>query len=886
MAQILQLKIRGLYTNPNCLSECPEGSLSIANDVVIDKESVAESRRGQAKYGIQLSTAPDKLFNYKNAIIARYGNKLAYDSDGSGTFVDYTGTYENPDSEFKIRSIEANRNFYFTSSEGIKKLDSLTSTPVQAGAIKALGGTGQTTGSSGFLLAQNQVAYRMLFGHKDLNNNLILGSPSNRVIVANSEATDTRDTSLTFLIPNNITKDWFYQIYRSQQSGGINIEPSDELYLVYEGNPTDAQIAAGKLTITDNTPDDLMGVTLYTSPSQGGVLLANEMPPFAKDLEIFKDCTFYANVKSKQRLTLNLVAVNYNNLHFETKSVNTTTGSPVVTAIDSTENMHIGMHVVGTGIPTGTYILTIDSLTQVTLTKNATADGTGVSLEFQDVFEVADLLFYAGSAENVSTNTFKVFSAGGPAVNIDSTALSLMAVVNESATNDKVYCYYLSGYDDLPGKMLFEEQTIGGDVFTVISTAGDSFNPIITEEYESDNDERPNRIYFSKPQQPEAVPLLNYLDIGSEDKPIKRIIALRDSNMFVFKDDGIYRVSGADSSSFQKSSFDTATIIKGIDTLVSFNNQIFAYSNQGVISVSDSGVAVQSRPIENELQRISSDLFTNFDTTAFAISYESDRKYILFVPSYEGDVYPTQAYVYNSFTNSWTRWNLKRKYGIVNKSDNKLYLSDPISSYIYKERKTYTFEDYADDSYPVTIVSSNGTTVELADTSLLSKKWTLKQGYKESTIVSIDDATHITVTNSIIWNTGLADVYVPIFSELQWQPYDIKNPGVLKQFKEATFLFRDAAFNSITVGFANNFSSDFSYSEISPVSIGAFGEFSFGEVIFGGGLGGQQVIRTFVPLEKQRGSWLNINLRNEQAFTSFSLMGVSLQFNAMSERMR
>ena len=46
MAQELKLKIRGLYTHPNDLSEVPDGALAIADNIVIDEESVAASRRG------------------------------------------------------------------------------------------------------------------------------------------------------------------------------------------------------------------------------------------------------------------------------------------------------------------------------------------------------------------------------------------------------------------------------------------------------------------------------------------------------------------------------------------------------------------------------------------------------------------------------------------------------------------------------------------------------------------------------------------------------------------------------------------------------------------------------------------------------------------------
>ena len=53
----------------------------------------------------------------------------------------------------------------------------------------------------------------------------------------------------------------------------------------------------------------------------------------------------------------------------------TTTGSPTVTNITNTAGLFKGMTVSGTGIPLNTQILSVDSLTQITLTNNATAAG-------------------------------------------------------------------------------------------------------------------------------------------------------------------------------------------------------------------------------------------------------------------------------------------------------------------------------------------------------------------------------------------------------------------------------------------------------------------------------------------------------------------------------
>jgi hypothetical protein len=57
-------------------------------------------------------------------------------------------------------------------------------------------------------------------------------------------------------------------------------------------------------------------------------------------------------------------------------SCTTTSGSAVVTTA-STIGLYAGQHVTGTGIPTNTNILSVDSSTQITLSANATASATG-----------------------------------------------------------------------------------------------------------------------------------------------------------------------------------------------------------------------------------------------------------------------------------------------------------------------------------------------------------------------------------------------------------------------------------------------------------------------------------------------------------------------------
>lgn len=824
MAQELKLKIKGLYLHPNPLSEAPDGALSVADNLVIDRESVAESRRGFKQYGTQLIVGTgriNKYFNYQDKLLVHYDDKLAYDSDDAGTWSAYSGTYDVPDTGYQIRSVEANRAFYFTTDEGVKKLDVVTGTPGLAGMYKALDGEAAVSGSSGFMPDSSNIAYRMIWGIKDANEYLILGAPSQRVIVSNT-AGATRDVDLEFSIPSGITTSHFYQIYRSPATVATADEPSDEMQLVIEDFPTSGEISAGTFTVTDSTPDSLKGAFLYTSPSQDGIAQSNEVPPFCKDMTVFRDYVFYANTKQKHRLYLTMIDAGF--------------------SVDDT--------------------VVIDGDTY-------TAKGT----------------------ENIGSLHFEIFSGGTPAENIEDTCKSLMRVINRNSTNNSVYAYYLSGFADLPGKILIEERGTGGSSFA--ATAGSAatgalFSPELPTSgttVSSTNDEKLHRVHIAKFKQPGASPLLQFLDCGSADQPIQRILALRDA-VFILKEDGIFRIGGDDISTFLVRMFDNTVQLIAPESAVVFNNQIYCFTDQGIASISDTGVQIVSRQIEKTLLELTE--LSNFSANTWAVGYESDRKYILYTVDSSTDTYPTQAFVFNTATTSWTRWTNIASAGIINSRDNKFYYGHPTDDYTRQERKDYTLYDYADEEYSVTITGSSGTTVNLSSTSDCAAGQTLKQSGLESVIVSVDNATTLTVTDSLSWSAAAATVYNPILLQLEFVPITAKNPGLMKHFSEATLFFSDAGFNIIEIGFGSNFDPNITYTDVRAVAYRPWGEFGWGDaaIPWGGTVGGFQPIRTFIPREYRKSLWLYLRLRLEQGFRNPRFDGASIIMEPISPRFK
>ena len=81
------------------------------------------------------------------------------------------------------------------------------------------------------------------------------------------------------------------------------------------------------------------------------------------------------------------------------------------------------------------------------------------------------------------------------------------------------------------------------------------------------------RLYWSKIQEPEAVPLLNFTDVGDRNRDILALVPL-DRALIVFKEDGIYSVTGSAPSSW---------IVDEIDTTLRFIDQRLRSPHGGFI---------------------------------------------------------------------------------------------------------------------------------------------------------------------------------------------------------------------------------------------------------------------------------------------------------------
>lgn len=1068
MQQSLLLKAKTLQTFVNLLGEAKTGSLAQADNVVITRDGIIEPCRGFKLYGdaqgVSTTTVTKQLATYKNRIVRHFLTTLQFDN-GSGTFTSFPGDYTETESGLRIKSVESNGNFFFTTSEGIKKISALNASQLSsvsvtsAGGVKALDVTLSLNSDTGFFTQEGKVAYRVVWGIKDNNNNVILGVPSQREVITNSandliltdfntllteldanapvslvddlsdinysstlalpanssaediqaglsdlctkldtdlggtpfsaikadidaltfgtpptsaqilalqeqydlivdqlnsyigsmgsptidaaatvftNSTQSSTVDLEITIPETITTAYFYQVYRTAVATSTgatslsDIDPGDEMGLVYEANPTSGEITAGFLTVTDIVPESFRGANLYTNPNSGeGITQANEIPPKAKDIALYKNALFYANTETRHRKNFSLLSV----ADF------------------------------------------VADTSQFTIT-----DGTTTNT------------YTFSNTEDVALKKIEISNAETPAQQVDETARSLVHVINRN-DDEIVYAYYLSGPNDVPGLLLLESRTSGADAFYLTvndANISDQFSPNIPTSgttFLSDNEVAPNRVYYSKKDQPEAVPLLNYFDVGPRDKKILRIVALRES-LFVFKEEGIYRVSG-EIAPFVLNLFDSSTLITAPDTADVLNNQIYLLTSQGVATVSENQVSIISRPIENSLIKLNTPQFTNYKTASFGKAYESDRTYYLWTVTRTTDTVATQCFKYNTFTDAWYRSPTSKTCAIVNPSDDKMYIGAADINYIEQERKSFDRTDYADREYTQVIATGNASSftvrlpsvvnvnsrdalvqdqyltlaqfnrildkldmdMSVSDTDYLStleanqgsnlrdkvtalaQKLDLDTGVSDTnyaaTIAAIGTtfANTQTAFNAIVnklnldagisftnyplsqgttsFETIITDVdtvtsdvtteydypfiagpittYAHIDSSFTWIPQHFGDPSILKQIAQATLLFDKTTFSEITLSFSSDLSPSFEGNTFTGSGNGIYGNGVYGENNYGG-LGNSIPFRTYVPRGKQRCRYINCKVSHGTAREAWAVYGLSLTGQGNSER--
>lgn len=827
--QSIVLDVRGLSTYPSDISGSPVGSQSVALNVSINRLGIVEPRRGYdlLTYGYSsISDRAKKLFFWNGEIFSHYGSLFAYYNTGSGW--SSRGSLTAPSYATSVRAVASqNKNLYVTSDSGLKKTDAIATSLYAAGVPKGLT-IDLSVAGAGTALSNNYYAtYRYLLARKDANSNQTTGGVSGRFTIQNT-AGSTQNITARCYLPSGLDTTYFLQLYKCPESAvAVTL---DELQLCYETPLSSGNISAGYVDVTDIVPDALLGATIYSAPSQQGLVNDSTRPPLARDIAEWKNCLWYADVDAPQRLIFSLISVS------------------------------------GTGFVAGdTITLTLGATTEVY---------TGHATTFDS-----------------SLKQFVVSTGGSSSQNIDNSIKSFLKCVNLASAI--VYGYSMTeGYNDLPGKVLLEARSVGTATFTAVSSRATAFQPQLPATATINNtsaaDTFKHGLMFSKPFEPEAVPIKNLYKVGSSDDRIKRIVASRDA-LFVFKErDGLYVVRGESEATFAVSLLDNTAKLVAPDSIATVNNSVYMLAESGICECTETGVSIISTPIKDQLLPLYGAPLAALKAYSFGFGSDSDGKYVLAIPEASTDTYATKQIIFDAFGRSFVTWNLAVTCGGINPIDGKTYLGSGDSKYIKQERKAFDYTDYADFiSSTLSISAYTGTELTISGTSNMAAGDIIYQGDSIAYITAVDSgAGMVTIDAEQDWVLATSDVthLAGIHTKLQWNPDVGGNTGYLKHFYEASLIFKNSFSREATVYYTSDLNPSESSIVITSASgNGEWGSFAFGDEVFGGEQS-RSPKRLGIPRPHARCSQLSVRFETRNAYSDFQLTGLALSFNPTSTR--
>lgn len=204
-----------------------------------------------------------------------------------------------------------------------------------------------------------------------------------------------------------------------------------------------------------------------------------------------------------------------------------------------------------------------------------------------------------------------------------------------------------------------------------------------------ENQVQQNGLSWSKFQQPDSVPAINFLLIGPQDKKILRIITLRDS-LLVFKEEGLYLVFEGNNT-FEYRLLNRSCILTAQDSLAIVINKAYCLTTQGVSEVTDNDGVVISRVIKDKIDKI---LQMN-TSSIFGVPSEVDNAYLIFAPNDKRElVNAEQAYRLNVLNGNWSRYELSARCGISIQQN--MFLGSGKDFYVEKQRRNLNRTDFAD----------------------------------------------------------------------------------------------------------------------------------------------------------------------------------------------
>lgn len=688
MAKRVVITCAGIATDPNPFVAGPAGGMRKADNIVIAQDGVASPRPS-----FPIDTTKDTVFRprsmtvYQNQPVIQsfdLDNDLLRLETDDAVIASGTNDVRLTPMSYPFQGLqfaESRKNLYWGTANGPYKLTSYNSEITQSGMHEATSGkfsVALTNPSASAMPPDTVRAWRWCFVKRDANGLETRSAPSPWQSYANDTFNEYKDITWQIPLPTYVNEGDQIELYASYTvpTGSI---PFDTLYLSKRQTVSSSDLSTGYAQVRDSSPDDRLGVELYTNPTREGILKANYRPPASVALAQWENCMWFGNTRGPWTAKIDVVSSSGTTTtagaaglqRFRT-SYSGVSGS-TLTGISDTSSVRVGQYVTDNGspssttgrIPVGTLVVSV-ATGSVTLSQEPS--GTGF-VYFHDGVTVGSKTWWAAVSEYDISDTeavFGVYSDETRTAKELAYAISLYSADQFAYAIEDPYVVTDAYGTAAQGTLIIRNRDLDGDQFAFSSTREDAFS------YKIDQNGDPlvertgtgvNVLYYSKPYEPEHVPETNFLVVGEESAPILAVVPLKYA-LLVFKTDGVFRVTGNAPDNWSVEVLDEGTrLLRGtaVDVL---DDAAYALTDRGmvrvtandVLNVANSLVAKEMFEALLEVNAIdAAHIFVRAWRAANVVLVNFSLPEVL---SEESTTYSPNLFVFNTTTGAWTKWDL------------------------------------------------------------------------------------------------------------------------------------------------------------------------------------------------------------------------------------
>ena len=610
-----QLIVRplGLITQPNKLGQFPDGAMSQASDLIFRAPGKIQQAYSKTTGWQSTFQRPRLLHSTANQLIAMQcsvgnnwsvvwiGHSLTSPTVTTGTLPSitqsdgYSQTGRLQAITMRGRTLINPKDRNIVAADYDNPISVAERTFRFAGLPQpSLNATKQAaSANSQAVNADTIVTYAAILKREYTDGYLLQSRPSTFNRIANYDSSNPCNVScfVAYNGSSHVQAGDVVELYRSQAMPNAILtdpDPGTTMYLVASVVLTPADLSGVTIVDTASASDvggplGGLGKELYTNPDFGGIALSNDPPPVAACMAAFKGRAWYGNCRMTGRVRI----ATHNGVGFLTTDkarlngvgvrscVGTwTSGSTTISGISASHMLGIvpGQRVFSISHGLGTTIISVGA-SSIVVSVAASSSQTGQSFSVEDVFEIDGTVF------DVNTILLNGFPGGTYKVTSLRTLYNAYAETQEFNIEKQEY---------------FPPATM-----TIRASRGDKYEPALPQMTDPVRTIQPtwlkNYVRYSKDQEPEAVPPSNEFWVGSGE--IYAMVPTRDALWF-FCSDGVFRVSGTIETidgvpDIRVDPIDSSLILAGPRAWCVLRDRIYAYTNIGLMEISDEAI----RPI-------------------------------------------------------------------------------------------------------------------------------------------------------------------------------------------------------------------------------------------------------------------------------------------------